>query len=122
MNSVQVQFSDGSSFAILPDTSVEDAYIAQRYTAAIHSVQVNPRKFSSSSECVVCRDTGHSFDKCDVLNDIAFLTKHHIVYCSSQRRLEKMMTTRAAVNRLASVLDDKDISDQDVAAAPLDFC
>ena len=122
VNSVQVQFYDGSSFAIPPDTSVEDKYIATRYTAAIHSIQADPRKFSTSSASVVCQDTGHSFDKCDVFNDIAFLKKHHIAYCSSQRRLKKMMTTRAAVNRLATVLDDKNIPNQDVATAPPYFC
>jgi len=107
-----VQFSDGSSFDIPPDippdTTANDEYIATQYTAAIHSVQADPRKFSSSSPCVVYRNTGHSFDECDVFDDIAFLKNHHIAYCSSQRRLKKMMMTRATVNHLATILNDND--------------
>ena len=118
MNSVHIQFSDGSSFDIPPDTTANDEYIATRYTAAIHSVQADPRKFSSSSPCVVCRNTSHSFDECDILNDIAFLKKHHIAYCSSQRRLEKMMMTQATVNHLATILEEHPV---DGTPAP-DFC
>ena len=104
VNSVQVQFAYGPSFDIPPDTKDDVEYIAQQYTAAIHSIQADPRKCSSSSQCVVCLETGHSFDNCPVLNDIPFLKKHHIAYCANQRRLQKMMTTRAAVNRLAAIL------------------
>jgi len=94
VNSVHVGFADGLSFDIPPDAEADVQYIAHQYTAAIHSVQADPRKFSSSSECVVCHVTGHSFDNCTVLNDIDFLKKHHIAYCVIQQRLQKMMITR----------------------------
>ena len=121
MNSVQVQFTDGSSFDLPSDAKEDVEFIAQQYSAAVHSVQADPRKFSSSSPCVVCQESGHSFDACPVLNDIPLLKRHHIAYCANAKRLQKMMTTRAAVNRLAAVLPPQEASPkQDIA--PSDFC
>ena len=121
MNSVQIQFTDGSSY-VLPSDAAEDVELTSRqYSAAVNSVQADPRKFSSTSPCVVCLETGHSFADCPVLNDIPFLKKHHIAYCANQRRLQKMMTTRAAVNRLAAVLPTQEPSPKQDDATP-DFC
>ena len=104
VNSVQVQFTDGSSYDLPLDADDGIEMTSRQYSAAVNSVQADPRKFSSTSPCVVCLETGHSFADCPVLNDIPFLKKHHIAYCANQRRLQKMMTTRAAVNRLAAIL------------------
>ena len=103
-----VQFSDGSGFDIPPDVSPVDQHIADRYTAAVHAIQADPRKFSSCSECAVCEGTGHPFADCEILQDIEFLKKHHIAYCVNQRRLKKMLTTRAAVNWLHTANNDEE--------------
>ena len=85
VNSVQVQFTDGSSFDLPSDAKEDVEFIAQQNSVAVHSVQADPHKFSSSSPCVVCQETGHSFDACLVLNDIPFLKRHHIAYCANQK-------------------------------------
>ena len=51
---VHDKFSHGSAFDIPPDVSPQDQHIADRYTAAVHAIQADPRKFSSCSECAVC--------------------------------------------------------------------
>ena len=101
MSSVAVRFTDGSSYDLPLDADDVVELSSRQYSAAVNSVQADPRKFSSSSPCVVCLETGHSFADCPVLN---------IAYCANQRRLQKMMTTRAAVNRLAAVLPTQEPS------------
>ena len=61
VNALHVNFSDGSSFDIPPSTTLDVQYIAQCYTAAVHVIQADPRKFSNTSECAVCEGTGHLF-------------------------------------------------------------
>ena len=119
VNSVEVRFTDGSSYDLPSDAKEDIEYISHQYSAAVHSVQADPRKFSSSSPCVVCLKTGRSFDACSVLNDIPFLKKHHIAYCSNQRRLQKMMTTSVDINRLAAASPQEASPDQVIA--PSDF-
>ena len=111
VNSLHVAFSDGSFFHIPSATDSDDLHTAQRYSAAVHAIQADPRKFLSSSKCAVCEGTSHPFADCEVLNDIEFLKKHHVAYCVNQRRLKKKMITRAAVNELIAAINDEDSPD-----------
>ena len=76
--------------------------------------------FSTTSECAVCKGTGHPFSDCKVLKDVEFLRKHHIAYCVKQRRLKKLLATRVAVHALDAALIDeaKDADD----TTPPDYC
>ena len=122
VNSLHVEFSDGSAIDIPPDASSEDQHIANRYTVAVHAIQADPRKFSSSSECAICEGTSHSFADCEVLKDIDFLKKHYnITYCVNQQRLKKMLTNQATVHALHAAINDEKRPDRDTAPAAPDF-
>ena len=103
-----VTFTDGSGFDVPSDVSPYHQHLTDRYTAAVHAIQADPRKFSSSSECVVCEGTGHPFAECEVLQDVEYLKKHHITFCVNQRRMRKMLATRAAVHWLHTTQADDD--------------
>ena len=77
----------------------------------MYAIQADPRQFSSSIPCAVCDVSGHSFDECPILKDIAFLIKHHIQYCLTQRRLKKMTTTCVAVNAVHAAITDEETED-----------
>jgi len=122
VNSVQVDFVDGSSFDIPAGANEMDRHIAKAYVAAVKAIDSDPRMFSTTSECAVCKGTGHPFSDCKVLKDVEFLKKHHIAYCVNQRRLKKLLATRVAVHALDAVLIDEATDADDNAPAPLDFC
>lgn len=48
------------------------------YCAAINAISSQPKMFDTSKQCLVCRQTGHAFDKCPILNDIPSLKEHRI--------------------------------------------
>ena len=97
-----MEFTDGTSFDEM------DCHVAKAYIAAVKAIDSDHRTFSTTSECAVCKGTGHPFSDCMALKDVEFLKKHHIAYCVNQRRLRKMLTTRAAVHWLHTVQADND--------------
>ena len=64
-----------------PDINEDDPESAQwhgHYCVAINIIDKHPQAFDTSRVCIVCRRTGHAFDKCPVLNDLKTLQAHRI--------------------------------------------
>ena len=57
-----------------PLTQYQDNY----KQAVINNINKDPREFDTSKPCLVCNKSGHTFDDCPILNNIAHLKKHYI--------------------------------------------
>ena len=76
------------------------------YCAAINNISAQPKLFDTSKECLVCRKTGHSFDKCPILNDIPSLRQHRISVAQLIKRIQDRDRTTlentASISQLAT--------------------
>ena len=58
---------------------------------ALAETSANPRGFDPKRECLVCGNTGHTFDSCPVLNDFHFLKLYMQELALLWNRLNKMV-------------------------------
>ena len=72
---------------IPPPSEIEPA-IASIYRLGINAVKTGGN-FDVTQECLVCKQTGHSFDNCPVLNNHELLKEFHINFCSLCRKVNK---------------------------------
>lgn len=74
------------------------------YCAAVNSISSQPKLFDTSQQCLVCRKTGHAFDKCPVLNDIPSLKEHRIAVAVLIKKIldgnRKLLEHSAAIAQL----------------------
>jgi hypothetical protein len=58
------------------------------YCHALDKIDQNPREFDTSKRCLICKETGHTFANCKLLNDKPSLKQHRIMVESFLSRLE----------------------------------
>ena len=93
----------------LPKIAVDDTEGDKwngHYVAAINAISAQPKLFDTSKECLVCRKTGHSFDKCPILNDIPSLKQHRITVAGFIKKIQDrdrtLLDNTASISQLAT--------------------
>lgn len=88
------------------------------YVAAIHAISAKPRRFDTERPCAVCKNTGHAFDTCPVLNDIPSLKEHRIAVALFMKKIQestdKLLSETASISKLESEPSATSVSWQDV--------
>eukprot|EP00536_Pseudo-nitzschia_multiseries_P003807 jgi/Psemu1/8572/gm1.8572_g len=60
------------------DEESDDQFLYHAYCNAINAFDKEPRLFDTSRKCIVCHNSGHTFDSCPALQDVESLRKHRI--------------------------------------------
>lgn len=116
VNKLEFDASDPLASLLVPNEASAWAgpYI-EGYTVAAVNVETDPRSFDTSKPCAVCKQTGHNFDGCPVLNNINFLKQHYIQWKLFLARLDRSKAD-ATVSQLeaeAIEFDDDDMVDEE---------
>ena len=83
------------------------------YCHALDKIDQNPREFDTSKRCLICKETGHAFANCKLLNDKPSLKKHRIMVESflsqleSQRQKDLKSLGRARISQVDIADDDE---------------
>ena len=76
-------------------------YIDNYQYAVVYNVNIDPRSFDTSKPCLVCGQLGHTFKKCGVLNNLAYLQRHYIswkICLAKARKQQQEVLTNMKIN------------------------
>ena len=76
------------------------------YNSAVNSIAQQPRLFDTTRECLICKQTGHAFKDCPILNNIEILKTHRIKLASYLRNMKELernfLDSSASVSQVTS--------------------
>ena len=96
----------------IPSSNTIEPAIASIYKLGIHAVKTGGN-FDVSQECLVCKQTGHSFDNCPVLNNHELLKEFHINFCSLCRKVNKKLHDKngnKGIHQISASFEDTHLS------------
>ena len=94
-----------ASLKIPENSKAFEQYINNQQNAVINNVNTDPRSFNTSKPCLVRRQSGHTFKKCGVLNNLAYLQRHYIswkIYLAKAHKRQQEALTNMKINQLKS--------------------
>ena len=105
-----------ASLDIPENSEAFEQYIDNYQNAVINNVNTNPRSFNTSKLCLVCGQSGHTFENCGVLNNLAYLQRHYIswqIYLAKSHKQQQEVLTHKKINRLESQYHDMSLDNFD---------
>ena len=92
-----------ASLVVPDDLGRLSEYVDNYSTAVINNINKDPRTFDITKPCLVCEQTGHTFENCSVLNNIPFLQRHYIswkIYLAKEHKRQTEAMTNKQINQL----------------------
>ena len=117
MNLIDMDPEDPLASLEIPENSEAfETYIDNYQNAVINNVNTDPRSFDTSKPCLVCGQSGHTFDNCGVLNNLAYMQRHYIswkIYLAKAHKRQQEALTDQKINRLESQYRDMSLDNFD---------
>ena len=105
-----------ASLDIPENSEAFEQYIDNYQNAVINNVNTDPRSFDTSKPCLVCGQSGHTFENCGVLNNLAYLQRHYIswkIYLAKSHKRQQEILTDQKINKLESQYHDTSLDNFD---------
>jgi hypothetical protein len=117
VNSIHMDPNDPLASLNVPnDVGRLSEYIDNYSTAVINNINKDPRTFDTTKPCLVCGETGHTFENCSILNNIPFLQRHYIswkIYLAKEHKRQSEAMIEKQINRLEYQYRDSNNEDLD---------